>query len=174
MFYTKLSYILEHPLHKLICLPASFIYTFVNPAIILQYSTKILKKFCSSYFFFFFPSTSAPPLLSPCICQEIKISLIKFNPLQVGKVYYISRCQLKPANKKFSNLNNDYEMTFSGETQVVPCQTEDDSIPQLKFNFVPLQTLADTPEDTIVGKTINPFHSNFSNLFNPPCCMYLF
>lgn len=73
-------------------------------------------------------------------------------PVQVGKVYYISRCQLKPANKKFSNLNNDYEMTFSGETQVVPCSEEDDSIPKIKFNFVPLQSLAETPADTIVGE----------------------
>uniref|UniRef100_A0A1B6MN54 Replication protein A subunit n=1 Tax=Graphocephala atropunctata TaxID=36148 RepID=A0A1B6MN54_9HEMI len=73
-----------------------------------------------------------------------------YDMIEPGKVYFFSRCQLKPANKKFSNLNNDYEMTFTGETQVVPCQSEDDSIPQIKFNFVPLQSLADTPPDTIV------------------------
>lgn len=71
----------------------------------------------------------------------------------MGKVYYISRCQLKPANKKFSNLNNDYEMTFTGETQVVPCHAEDNSIPQLKFSFMPLQSLAETAPETVVGKS---------------------
>lgn len=64
----------------------------------------------------------------------------------------ISRCQLKPANKKFTNINNDYEMTFTHDTQVVECVDEDNSIPKITFNFVPLQKLADTPVDTIVGK----------------------
>ncbi|XP_054276816.1 replication protein A 70 kDa DNA-binding subunit-like [Macrosteles quadrilineatus] len=73
-----------------------------------------------------------------------------YEKIQVGKVYLISRCQLKPANKKFTNINNDYEMTFTHDTQVVECVDEDNSIPKVTFNFVPLQKLADTPVDTIV------------------------
>jgi replication factor A1 len=30
----------------------------------------------------------------------------------VGKVYLISRCQVKAANKQYSKIKNDYELTF--------------------------------------------------------------
>jgi replication factor A1 len=34
------------------------------------------------------------------------------------QVYYISKGNLKPANKKYSSINNDYELTFSHETTI--------------------------------------------------------
>jgi len=38
---------------------------------------------------------------------------------EVGKVYYISRGRLKPANKQYSGgVKNDYELTIGNETDV--------------------------------------------------------
>ena len=34
------------------------------------------------------------------------------------QVYYISKGKLKPANKKFSSIKNDYELTLGQETVV--------------------------------------------------------
>ena len=42
-----------------------------------------------------------------------------YELFQEGGVYYItSPCRVQLAKKQFSNLNNDYELTFERETQV--------------------------------------------------------
>uniref|UniRef100_A0A0A9YUP1 Replication protein A subunit n=1 Tax=Lygus hesperus TaxID=30085 RepID=A0A0A9YUP1_LYGHE len=66
-----------------------------------------------------------------------------YELLQENKVYLISRCQLKMANKKFSTLKNDYEMTFGDDTRIVPCEEDDSSIPTIQYNFVKLDSLQD-------------------------------
>ncbi|CAI6344445.1 unnamed protein product [Macrosiphum euphorbiae] len=74
-----------------------------------------------------------------------------FDMIEVNKVYFITRGAIKTANKKFSNLNNDYELTLSGETQIFPCHDFDDTqMPALKFNFVPLSQVKDVDVDGIV------------------------
>ncbi|XP_015379550.1 PREDICTED: replication protein A 70 kDa DNA-binding subunit [Diuraphis noxia] len=74
-----------------------------------------------------------------------------FDMIEVNKVYFITRGAIKTANKKFSNLNNDYELTLSSETQIFPCHEFDDSqLPALKFNFVPLSQVKDVDVDGIV------------------------
>jgi len=71
--------------------------------------------------------------------------------IEVNKVYFITRGSIKTANKKFSNLNNDYELTLSGESQIYPCHDFDDSqMPALKFNFVQLNKVKDIDVDGIV------------------------
>ena len=44
-----------------------------------------------------------------------------YEMIEIGKVYYITQGTLKAANKQYSNLNNDYELTFKDSTEVVPC-----------------------------------------------------
>jgi len=74
-----------------------------------------------------------------------------FDMIEVNKVYFITRGSIKTANKKFSNLNNDYELTLSGESQIFPCHDFDDSqMPALKFNFVQLNKVKDVDVDGIV------------------------
>jgi len=74
-----------------------------------------------------------------------------FDMIEVNKVYFITRGAIKTANKKFSNLNNDYELTLSNETQIFPCHDFDDcQMPALKFNFVPLNQVKDVDVDGIV------------------------
>jgi len=60
--------------------------------------------------------------------------------LQIDHVYYISRAQLKTANRQYSKVDNDYEMTFSNDTVIEPCNDED-NLPHVTYNFVPLSEL---------------------------------
>lgn len=71
-----------------------------------------------------------------------------FETLQEGKVYYISKCRVNMAKKQFSNINNDYELAFSRETEIEEC--EDDSVPKVNFNFVSLADLANIEKDAII------------------------
>lgn len=74
-----------------------------------------------------------------------------FDMIEVNKVYFITRGVIKTANKKFSNLNNDYELTLSSDTQIFPCHDFDDTqMPALKFNFVPLSQVKNVDVDGIV------------------------
>ena len=46
-------------------------------------------------------------------CDEL------YPRLEEGKVYYISTARVKLAKKEFSNINNDYELVFERNTEVV-------------------------------------------------------
>lgn len=74
-----------------------------------------------------------------------------FDMIEINKVYFITRGVIKTANKKFSNLNNDYELTLSGDTQIFPCYDFDESqMPALKFNFTQLSKVKDVDVDGIL------------------------
>ena len=74
-----------------------------------------------------------------------------YDMLQIDGVYYVSRCQLKTANKQYSKLNNDYEMTFGNDTVIEPCQ-EADSLPPITLNLVPFAELPNKSANDLVGK----------------------
>ena len=73
-----------------------------------------------------------------------------YETIEVDKVYYISKCQLKNANKQFSSLNNDYEMTFVQTTIVEECYDDTGSIPTTKFNFVPISSISSMETNALV------------------------
>ncbi|KAB0796289.1 hypothetical protein PPYR_10350 [Photinus pyralis] len=73
-----------------------------------------------------------------------------YDLIEVDKVYYISKCQLKIANKQFSNLNNDYEMTFTPDTIVQECHDVVDSIPQTRYDFISIDKIAHIEVDTMI------------------------
>ncbi|KAK6148622.1 hypothetical protein DH2020_019534 [Rehmannia glutinosa] len=64
-----------------------------------------------------------------------------FDKFQMGKVYYISKGTLKVANKQFKTVQNDYEMTLNENSQVEEVNNEPTFIPEMKFNFVPIDEL---------------------------------
>lgn len=73
-----------------------------------------------------------------------------YDLLQMGQVYYISSpCRIQLAKKQFSNLPNDYELTFERET-VVEKAEDQGSVPQVRFNFCNLGTLAEVEKDATV------------------------
>ncbi|KAK9871429.1 hypothetical protein WA026_012805 [Henosepilachna vigintioctopunctata] len=73
-----------------------------------------------------------------------------YDYVQVDKIYFISKCQLKAANKKFSSLKNDYEMTTTSETIIQECQSDDTAIPTTCFNFVTIDKISNMEEGALV------------------------
>lgn len=74
----------------------------------------------------------------------------KFFPLiDVNKVYYFSKGTMKIANKQFSAVKNDYEMTFNNETSVVPCE-DGSHLPTVKFDFTGIADLESKSKDSLV------------------------
>ncbi|XP_014209372.1 replication protein A 70 kDa DNA-binding subunit-like [Copidosoma floridanum] len=73
-----------------------------------------------------------------------------YDMIEIGEVYYISRCMLKPANKQFNNLKNDYEMTLTNDSEVIVCNEENEKIPNLQFNFMPISVIETTPKDELL------------------------
>ncbi|BES96364.1 Replication protein A 70 kDa DNA-Hypothetical protein [Nesidiocoris tenuis] len=73
-----------------------------------------------------------------------------YELLEENKVYLISKCQLKMANKKFSSLKNDYEMTFTDDTRIVPVEEDDTSIPTIQYNFVKLDAIQDSAAGQLI------------------------
>ncbi|XP_050527598.1 replication protein A 70 kDa DNA-binding subunit-like [Daktulosphaira vitifoliae] len=76
-----------------------------------------------------------------------------YDMIEVNKVYFITKGIgiVKTANKKYTNLNNDYELTLNGETQIFPCHDFDDTqMPTMKFNFVSLNVVKDLDTDSMV------------------------
>lgn len=41
-----------------------------------------------------------------------------YDKIQEGKVYLVSKAKVNLAKKKFSNVNNEYELTFERNTEV--------------------------------------------------------
>ncbi|XP_039303739.1 replication protein A 70 kDa DNA-binding subunit isoform X2 [Solenopsis invicta] len=72
-------------------------------------------------------------------CTAFKEMVDKFYDLIVaGNVYYISRCTLKMANKQYNTMKNDYEMSVTSDTGIVPCHDNSNDIPTLQYNFSPI------------------------------------
>ncbi|KAF8892441.1 hypothetical protein BD779DRAFT_1642450 [Infundibulicybe gibba] len=69
-----------------------------------------------------------------------------YHRFEEGKVYYISKARVNLAKKKFSNLTNDYELSFDRNTEVEECH-EVTNVPMIRYNFVPLGNLESVPKD---------------------------
>ncbi|TVY21723.1 Replication factor A protein 1 [Lachnellula arida] len=73
-----------------------------------------------------------------------------YDILQEGSVYYISSpCRVNLAKKQYSNLSNDYELTFDRDTTVEKAEDQE-SVPQMKFNFTNIASLQDIDKDTTI------------------------
>lgn len=76
-----------------------------------------------------------------------------YDFIKVNEVYIISKFSAKPANKQFTNLNHEYEISFMNDTQVLPCMDADaDNIPTLSFQFTEIAFIEDLEKDKIIGK----------------------
>jgi replication factor A1 len=72
-----------------------------------------------------------------------------FNVLQEQSVYYFSGGRLKVANKKFSSLNNNYEITFDNHSDIRPAP-DSGNIKKIQYAFKTIAELETTPPDTNV------------------------
>ena len=71
-------------------------------------------------------------------------------------MYEISGASLKTANKLFSSIKNDYEMSFNANTKLKICHDDASNIPAVSFNFVPIKELTNLEKDSRVGKPLIP------------------
>lgn len=70
--------------------------------------------------------------------------------LQPGQVYLISRGSVKPANRKFSSIKNEYEITAGSDTSIQPADSGG-SIPQARAaSYVSIDSILDRPPDDII------------------------
>ncbi|KAI9681120.1 MAG: Replication factor A protein 1 [Caeruleum heppii] len=75
---------------------------------------------------------------------------VLYDLFQEGSVYYISSpCKVQLAKKQFTNLNNDYELTFERETLVEKAEDQQD-VPQIRFNFTNIGELQNVEKDTTI------------------------
>ncbi|CAL8579237.1 Replication factor A protein 1 [Xanthoria parietina] len=73
-----------------------------------------------------------------------------YEVFREGGVYYItSPCRVQMAKKQFTNLNNDYELTFERDTLVEKAE-EQDGVPQVRFNFTSIGDLQSIEKDTTI------------------------
>ncbi|KAL6865938.1 Replication factor A protein 1 [Amphichorda felina] len=73
-----------------------------------------------------------------------------YDLLQEGSVYYISTpCRVSLAKKQFTNLPNDYELTFERDT-VIEKADDQSTVPQMRFNFCTIQELQGVEKDNTV------------------------
>ncbi|KAJ9057443.1 Replication factor A protein 1 [Entomophthora muscae] len=69
-----------------------------------------------------------------------------YHMLEVGKSYKFSQLRIGNANKRFSTLDHDYELTFTEKTEVEP-STQDKPLPNL-HNFVSISQVEDLSKDS--------------------------
>ncbi|KAI9787566.1 MAG: Replication factor A protein 1 [Geoglossum umbratile] len=73
-----------------------------------------------------------------------------FELFQEGCVYYISNpCRVQLAKRQFSNVNNDYELTFERDT-VVERAEDQENVPQVRFNFTNIGDLQNVEKDSLI------------------------
>lgn len=84
-----------------------------------------------------------------------------YNVIEVGKVYMISKGNLKPARKNFNHLKNEWEIFLESTSTVELCPDEDDSIPKQQFSFRPISDIENVDNNAIldvigVVTSVNP------------------
>ncbi|CAA3024362.1 replication A 70 kDa DNA-binding subunit A [Olea europaea subsp. europaea] len=84
-----------------------------------------------------------------------------FDIIEVGKVYMLSKGSLKPAQKNFNHLKNEWEIFLEATSIVDLCPDEDSSIPKQQFSFKPISEIENTENNSILDiigivVTVNP------------------
>ncbi len=73
-----------------------------------------------------------------------------YDIINEGSVYFISSpCRVQIAKKQFSNLSNDYELSFEKDT-VVEKADEQNDVPQVRYNFTTIADLQSVEKDTTI------------------------
>ncbi|KAL5572397.1 hypothetical protein UlMin_021994 [Ulmus minor] len=73
-----------------------------------------------------------------------------YDAIEVGKVYLISKGSLKPAQKNFNHLKNEWEIFLEATSTVELCPDEDGSIPRQQFNFRPISEIENAENNSIL------------------------
>ncbi|KAK4372836.1 hypothetical protein RND71_008220 [Anisodus tanguticus] len=71
------------------------------------------------------------------------------DKIEAGKVYMISKGILKPAQKNFNHLKNEWEIFLETTSNVHLCPDEDASIPKQQFSFRPISEVESAENNSI-------------------------
>lgn len=84
-------------------------------------------------------------------CTGFQDQVDKFyNMIEIQKLYYISRATIKLANKAYSTLKNDYEMSLTADSEIILCNDENVAIPLMTYEFVPIKEIGNMEKDSLV------------------------
>ncbi|KAF2204931.1 replication protein-like protein A 70 kDa DNA-binding subunit [Delitschia confertaspora ATCC 74209] len=73
-----------------------------------------------------------------------------YDMFQVDSIYYISTpCRVTFAKKQFSNLPNDYELTFEKDTEVEKAEDQSNA-PKVRYSFTKIGELPSVEKDTTI------------------------
>ncbi|XP_015076511.1 replication protein A 70 kDa DNA-binding subunit A [Solanum pennellii] len=73
-----------------------------------------------------------------------------YDKIEAGKVYMISKGSLKPAQKNFNHLKNEWEIFLETTSTVDLCPDEDASIPRQQFSFRPICEIESAENNSII------------------------
>ncbi|XP_060213635.1 replication protein A 70 kDa DNA-binding subunit A [Lycium barbarum] len=73
-----------------------------------------------------------------------------YEKIEAGKVYMISKGSLKPAQKNFNHLKNEWEIFLETTSTVDLCPEEDPSIPRQQFSFRPISEIESAESNSII------------------------
>ncbi|KAL3497983.1 hypothetical protein ACH5RR_040715 [Cinchona calisaya] len=73
-----------------------------------------------------------------------------YTQIEPGKVYMISKGNLKPAQKAFNHLRNDHEIFLDHTSVIQPCFEDDRTIPQQQFHFRPIGEIEGMDNNSVV------------------------
>ncbi|GJV84519.1 replication protein A 70 kDa DNA-binding subunit A-like protein [Tanacetum coccineum] len=82
-----------------------------------------------------------PLILLDARCGAVRITCFNavadqfYDQIEAGKVYFVSKGSVKPAQKAFNHLKNDHEIMLDSSSMIQPCYDDDSSIPQQQFNL---------------------------------------
>lgn len=84
-----------------------------------------------------------------------------YDAIELGKVYMISKGSLKPAQKNYNHLKNEWEIFLEATSTVELCPDEDGSIPRQQFSFRPISEIENSENNSIldvigVVMSVNP------------------
>lgn len=88
--------------------------------------------------------------------EEIRVTCFNavvdrfYDVIEVGKVYMISKGSLKPAQKNFNHLKNEWEIFLDSNSSVDLCPDEDVSIPRQQFSFRPISEIESAENNLIL------------------------
>ncbi|OTF70391.1 hypothetical protein BLA29_001680, partial [Euroglyphus maynei] len=73
-----------------------------------------------------------------------------FDVVDENRYYFVGRGMIKTANKRFSSINNDYEITLTNSSFIKLCEETDIKAPKLRYKFIPLEKIIDMSVNTLV------------------------
>ena len=77
-----------------------------------------------------------------------------FNLIDEKQMYFVGRGMIKMANKRFTSIHNDYEITLTQSSFVRPvCNNQNQDqieMPKMRYKFVELSSIVDIPANTMI------------------------